>query len=654
MTNNMFTFDRLKKRFRQQETLTSAIESSDETQRRRFIQTNMLAMVLTIVVCLSEVFPSTTKSASLHLLLAIPVFIGFLACHWIASNSTSVRWLARVWMALGSVALWLDIAISGGLHGHAAPLLFLLPIGSALILGLWGIVALSVANILAIVALAAFDISGPFHAGVPISDISHQASILIVNSVCISVTVIVLTLHNKKIEGALRGSLEETLHISQHDQLTGLLNRKWINECFSQLDESSDVRDIYLIDLDGFKQVNDLHGHAVGDALLKAVSDRLKAVCAPGDRVARLGGDEFLILAVPSIARKKTVLAERIVRTLSPPFYLDDLQVVISGSVGQARFPADARTGEQLMARADMALYAAKMAGRNRNVTFTPELEDRQHTRNGILKRLRSAIEKDQIFLVYQPQFDLSTGALLGFEALARWTDDVLGEVRPDQFVPIAEECGLINDLGERLLRRACLEGKHWANLTAPGSDLILSVNLSPLQLSQSDMASVVSDILRETGFPAHRLVLEVTERLLIANPAIARQQLKKLSTLGVGVALDDFGTGYSSLSYLQSLSLTCLKIDKSFIRNIDKSKGEAFIRAITQLAKALDLKVIAEGVETLEQLEALRTMNCCIGQGNLFSPGIGPSRVLSWVLEGQSKWTDKVSKMGSATARRA
>jgi EAL domain-containing protein (putative c-di-GMP-specific phosphodiesterase class I) len=268
-------------------------------------------------------------------------------------------------------------------------------------------------------------------------------------------------------------------------------------------------------------------------------------------------------------------------------------------------------------------------------------LEDKQRIRNGIIKRLRKAVECQDIYLDYQPQFDLGNGELIGFEALARWRDAELGIVSPELFIPIAEECGLINQLGEDLLRRACRETKRWANLAAPAIDLCVSVNLSPIQLSKADIASVVGDILEQEAFPANRLELEITERILISDPELAQQQLEKLAALGVGLALDDFGKGYSSLSYLQSLSLTRLKIDQSFIANINKPKGEAFIRAIVQLAKALDLKVIAEGIETRRQCEALVSMGCCAGQGHLFSPSVAPNQMLKLALNGDAVLRD-------------
>jgi len=614
-----------------------AVEQFHETQRRRLIQTNMLAIIIAAIACLTELFISSPDEATVHLLIATPFFLGYYMCHVIAVRSENVELLARIWMAVGCVALWADIAISGGITGHAAPMLFLLPIGSALILSVRDIAVVSISNAIAIFGLAAFDIWGPLGPELATSMVVSKAWLLAVNAICISATVVVLVMHTNKVEKALRGSLAKTVHISEHDQLTGLLNRKWINERLAGLQQDVDLGVLCLVDLDGFKQINDVHGHAIGDALLRAVSERLKAISNAGDDVARLGGDEFLILSPGTTKREAESLARRIVDELSAPFQIDDLQLVISGSVGLAAFPGDAQTGEQLMMRADMALYAAKLSGRNQFAVFDAHLEEKQRKRNGILRRLRRAIENGEIYLEYQPQFDLASGVLLGFEALARWTDEEIGVVPPSEFIQIAEEHGLINQLGEHLLRRACREAKYWVNLEAPTSPMRLSVNLSPLQLSQSDMASVVHDILEETGFPGERLELEITERVLIEDPDLAERQLKKLCALGIDIALDDFGTGYSSLSYLQSLSLARLKIDQAFIANMDKPKGEAFIRAIVQLAKALDLKVIAEGVETHTQLEALKAMHCCAGQGYLFSRAVGPAQMLSMALKGHT-----------------
>ncbi|MEO0956824.1 MAG: EAL domain-containing protein [Pseudomonadota bacterium] len=555
-----------------------AIETFQETQRRRLIQANMLAVMILLVVCISEMLVSSPSSAGLHLLIALPVLLGYAACHMIATRRQNVRGLARLWMATGCIALWFDITISGGMNAPTISMLYLLPIGSALMLGLRDIMAVSVANIAAILAIAAVEIAGPLGTDMSVQTVLNTAGLMVVNSLCISITVLILVLHSKRMDEALRNSLAQTLHISDHDQLTGLLNRKWVSGGLENLDRRYDQCELLIVDLDGFKQVNDLHGHAAGDALLQAVAGRLKAACPKSASVARLGGDEFVVvLHSPSDIASST--AEEIVLSLALPYHLGNLEVGISASVGQASFPADAHTGEQLLARADAALYAAKNAGKNQFVRFEDGLERQQQTRSNILRRLRIAIAEDQIHLHYQPQYRLADGLLTGFEALARWDDEELGAVSPDEFIPIAEECGLIAALGENVLRRACKEARHWALLSDPANDIRLSINLSPLQLSRSDIVATIQTVLEETGFPASRLELEITERILISDRTVAEHKLKALSELGIGIALDDFGKGYASLSYLQSLSLTRLKIDRSVSQLHDgEHKGLALL----------------------------------------------------------------------------
>ena len=618
------------------------IETFHETQSRRFIRANQLTIIIAILACFSELYLSTSSGAVIHLLVAVPMFAWYIACHILVRRGHNVERLAQIWMAIGCLGLWGDIAISGGVTGHAALMLLLVPVGSALLLGFRDICIVAVSNIFAVIGLVLIDIFGTAGSDPNVTRIVTTASLLIVNIFCNSITVLLLVSHNNRIRQALSHSLARTLHVSEHDQLTGLANRKWINDRLAGLDAGNDRVELYLIDLDGFKQVNDLYGHAIGDALLQAVAKRLNEACSARDAVARLGGDEFLVLSSLEDKSQNADLASALVEALKAPFYLGELEVLISGSVGTACFPKDAATGEQLMVRADVALYAAKSAGRNQHISFQPELEAELRARNVVLKRLRGAIREQAIYLEYQPQYSMRTGELVGFEALARWVDKKLGRVGPDIFIPVAEESGLINDLGEQLLRRVCLEGKHWVNLANPASDLKVSVNLSPLQIGRPDFVAMVENILEETGFPAHRLELEITERVFINDPASAGEKLRALVDIGVGIALDDFGKGYSSMSHLQALSLTRLKIDRGFIADIETQKGAAFVRAIIQLAKALELEVIAEGVETRSQLEALKRMDCCVAQGFLFSPGVTPDQMLSVALnELKSAQTD-------------
>ena len=632
MVNVFPDLSTLQKRFGRNNLGDPSPETFEQTQRRRLLQANILAMAIAVLACVSEIFTTNLSHAKLHLIVAVPMFAWYFICHKLAKKNENVQNLARIWMAVGCLALWLDISVSGGLNGQAAQMLYLLPIGSALILKVRDIAIVSAANIIAIIILAAADYLYAVNSLVPMSGVFAKAGIIIITAACISVTVLVLIVHNDQITNDLRSALKQTVHISMHDQLTGLLNRKWVNEQLDALDPDVDVCDLFVIDLDGFKQVNDVYGHAMGDALLKDVAMRLVEICPETASVARLGGDEFLILS-PSKALTDFDLGDRIIAELSKPFHLGDLEVLISGSVGQALYPADAHSSEQLLARADAALYAAKSAGRNQHVRFHAALEEKQLIRSRVLKRLRHAIETDKIYINYQPQYALTDGRIVGVEALARWNDPDIGQIPPDQFIPIAEEYGLICKLGEHVIRRACREAKYWIDLANPGSELRLSIKLSPLQLSKPDIVSVIGNILDEVGFPADRLELEITERVLIADPTQAQRKLQQLAEMGVKIALDDFGKGYSSLSYLRSLPLSRLKIDQSYTANIEKPKGAAFIRAIIQLATALNLDVIAEGVETERQRDLLLAMECPSAQGYLYSEAVDPQRMLKLFL---------------------
>ena len=413
--------------------------------------------------------------------------------------------------------------------------------------------------------------------------------------------------------------------LAQNDPLTETCNRNHIQTKLEALDPLQDKATGYLIDLDGFKQVNDSYGHAVGDQLLQQVADRIKEIVDDATMIARLGGDEFLVLTDDSKrfeTRLPRALAERLLTRLSEPYIIGRFDILISASVGSATFPNDTTEGASLLNLADLALYAAKKGGRNKYVRFIESMQTGLQKRKIITDRLRLALNENLITPHYQPQHCAQSKKLIGFEALARWTDAELGAVGPDIFIPIAEETGLIQQVGEHILRTACQDALTW-DVPAGEEPLTVSVNLSPVQVRRRNVVTMVHNILEETGLPPERLEIEVTESVLIEDTEGTRQTLANLQKLGVRIALDDFGTGYSSLSYLRALPLHRVKIDRSFIADIDDFEAQSIVQTIIELCARLKLDVVAEGVETLQSAKTLSEMNCGVLQGYYFSPPV-------------------------------
>jgi len=416
---------------------------------------------------------------------------------------------------------------------------------------------------------------------------------------------------------------ERIAHLAFHDSLTGLPNRAvfadHLERTVARAADSDEPVAVLCVDLDGFKAVNDLYGHPAGDALLIAAAQRLRAAVRGHELVARLGGDEFAVVqAAEQQPDHAGLLAGRILEALAEPFAIGPDTVRISASVGVALFPADAADPESLVKNADMALYRAKAEGRGTARFYEAAMDEALRQRRQLEADLRQAIGRGELAVHYQPLADLGSGAILGFEALLRWTHGRLGEIGPSAFIPLAEESGLILKLGEWVLREACAEAARWTPA------LKLSVNLSPIQFTQGDLAAEVEAILAETGLDPARLELEVTEGLLIKDAEKAIVILERLKALGVQISMDDFGTGYSSLSYFRMFPFDKVKIDQSFIRDmIENPQARAIIRSVIGLGQGLGMPVVAEGVETEAQLEALRAEGCDQVQGYWISrPG--------------------------------
>jgi diguanylate cyclase len=409
-------------------------------------------------------------------------------------------------------------------------------------------------------------------------------------------------------------------HLAYHDSLTGLPNRAVFTDHLARsvikAAELSEPLAVLCVDLDGFKTVNDRYGHPAGDELLIEVAHRLRSVTRGQELVSRLGGDEFAVVqAGGSQPGHADLLAERIISALRAPFAIGGQSARISASIGVAVFPHDAANATDLIKNADMALYRAKGEGRGLTRFYEAAMDEALRQRHQLEADLRTALGREEIKVHYQPLAELESGRIIGFEALLRWTHPQHGPISPEMFIRLAEESGLIIKLGEWVLNAACSEATRW---DAP---LKLSVNLSPLQFIQADLVGAVERVLAETGLDPARLELEITEGLLIEDAPGALAILERLKALGVQISMDDFGTGYSSLSYFRMFPFDKVKIDRSFVADmLDNPQARAIIRSVIGLGRGLGVPVVAEGVETAEQLAALRDEGCDQVQGYLIS----------------------------------
>jgi diguanylate cyclase (GGDEF)-like protein len=407
--------------------------------------------------------------------------------------------------------------------------------------------------------------------------------------------------------------------MARHDALTDLPNRVLLRERLEhelKRVKRGECLAVLCLDLDQFKSVNDTLGHPIGDELLKAVADRLRKCTRDPDTIARLGGDEFAIIMTamrqPSDA---AALAQRMRESITRPFELEGHQIVVDLSIGIAVAPLDAIDPDQLLKSADLALYGAKADGRGIYRFFEPEMDARMKQRRELEMELRKALTSGQFELHYQPLVSLDNNEITGFEALLRWNHPVRGTISPAEFIPVAEETGIIIPLGEWVLRNACGETAAWPE------HLKIAVNLSPAQLRCRNLVQVIVGALAASGLAPTRLQLEITESVLMQNTFATLATLHQLRELGVQIAMDDFGTGYSSLSYLRSFPFDKIKIDRSFINDLSNgSEPLAIVRAIATLAKSLSMVSTAEGVETKQQLEKLQSVGCTEMQGHFFS----------------------------------
>ena len=429
---------------------------------------------------------------------------------------------------------------------------------------------------------------------------------------------------------------DQMAYMAYHDSLTGLPNNHLFKDrvihCIASAKRNNTKLAVMFLDLDRFKLINDTLGHSVGDKLLQATAERLQSCLRSSDSVAlnsnapinpsiaRLGGDEFIILLehiidLPIVSR----IAERLVNEISQPIQIDQQEVFTSTSIGIALYPDDGKDVDSLLKNADAAMYYAKDQGRNNFQYYTQSMNEAAAQQLILGNSLRKALSNDEFQVYYQPQVSVVTGQVIGLEALARWKHPEKGFISPALFIPLAEETGQIQAIGEWILRQACLQGAKWINNGY--KPLIISVNLSAKQLRQSNLQQIIKNILKETGMPVQYLGIELTESAIILEPDMALDRLNKIKSLGIKLSLDDFGTGYSSLSYLKRFPIDTLKIDRAFIKDIKTDHEDAtLVKAIIAMGHGLGMDIIAEGVELQEQLEFLGANACDAIQGFLFS----------------------------------
>jgi diguanylate cyclase (GGDEF)-like protein/PAS domain S-box-containing protein len=429
---------------------------------------------------------------------------------------------------------------------------------------------------------------------------------------------------------------ERLLRQTMYDGLTELPNRQLFTDRLEQAISFAHRLEgavaVAFLDLDRFKMVNDTFGHASGDALLREVAQRLVGTVRPDDTVARLGGDEFtLILADVQTAEDMAKVAQKMLEVFETPFEIDGQELKVNASLGLSLYPVDGKEADTLLRHADVAMRRAKQSGRGHYQFYRAEMTQIAREQVTLESELRKALEADSLELHYQPQYDLETNALVGVEALLRWNHPRLGPVSPARFIPIAEDSGLIVPIGNWVLNEACRQNAEWQR--AGISRHRVAVNVSSMQFERSDLVETVGQALGASGLEPRWLELELTESLVMRDVTDTIRQLEGLRALGVAVAVDDFGTGYSSLAYLQRLPLDTLKIDRAFVTELGSERNTlALVRALVTLAHGLGMQVVAEGIETTNQLGMLRDLACNIGQGFLLARPMAASSILEWI----------------------
>lgn len=434
-----------------------------------------------------------------------------------------------------------------------------------------------------------------------------------------------------------REAIEQLAWTRNHDVLTGLPNRALfcaaVDSIIKRSDASTNCLVIVSADIDNFKQYNTDFGHDYGDKLLKAIAQRISSTIRIGDIIARTAGDEFTALMTVRHINEAEEAAKRLMSSFDAAIEFEDKSILIHASLGVSCWPKDGNNAAELLASADIAQQACKDAGRNSICLYSEHLYKERKRKTSFAADLREALDNEKLAVHYQPVIDVAKGTIESVEALARWYDPLRGQIAPDNFIPLAEETGLIIRLGEKIIRSACRQGGLW--LKENKTKLKVAVNVSTVQLDKPEFPELIAEILSSTGLEPECLIIEITESVLLQNMDNAIRRLVKLKALGITLSVDDFGTGYSSLSYIKNLPIDIIKIDREFIKDIEKSgAGREIVSGIISLAHRMGLKIVAEGVETAEQYYLLRAMNCDYAQGFLFSYALPPNELENRYLE--------------------
>jgi diguanylate cyclase (GGDEF)-like protein len=460
--------------------------------------------------------------------------------------------------------------------------------------------------------------------------------------------------HENHLEELVRQRTAELNHLAYHDALTDLPNRILFEDRLTQAlilaKRHRQALGMLFLSLDGFKKVHDTLGHAIGDRLLQKVAERLRSSAHQGETVARFEGDEFALLLTQIGGTEDEDVVEvifQINESLKLPFLVDDHELFITVSIGISLYPDDGADAPTLLKNADAALYRAREQGGNNYQFYTADMNDKAMKRLTLENSLRRALERSEFEVYYQPVLDINTRKIVGMEALLRWHHPELGLIQPAEFIPLAEDTGMIVPIGEWVLRMACTQSKSWQE--AGFAPLSLAVNLSGRQFQQQNLSEVVARILQETGLNSHNLELELTESSIMKNAEGAVRTLSELKAMGVKIAIDDFGTGYSSLGYLKRLPIDTLKIDRSFVSDVTTDPDDAaLVMAIITLAHNLRLKVIAEGVDSEEQLRFLHLLRCDEWQGYFFSKPLPVEAFEELLLQGQNPALNRADVSGT------
>lgn len=451
---------------------------------------------------------------------------------------------------------------------------------------------------------------------------------------------------------------ERLIKLAKYDVLTGLSNRSKFHDFtegkITYCNHHNKKMALLVIDLDHFKNINDTLGHDTGDDLLVAMANRLRTCVRETDLVSRIDGDEFAITLLDvGNPNQVTRIVRHILSVLAEPFELEDRDLVVSVSIGISLFPENATDIKTLVQTADTAVHQAKADGRNTYRFYSADIQNRVMEQTSLEEALRRAIANDEFYIHYQPQVDSISGRIIGLESLIRWQHEDFPNIGPHRFIPVAEECGLLPSIGRWILKTACLQTARWLEDKVIPEDFSLSVNLSPKQLLKGDnFIEMLETVLYQSKLPPQNLVLELTETAVMQDPDVAITTLSRIHETGVKIAVDDFGTGYSSLNYLKKLPLHKLKIDRSFVKDINiDANGEAIVKAILALAHSLNLEVVAEGVEEKEHVAFLREHDCEVLQGYYFSPPIGVDEITEMLQREYLQWETIDSPVGKSTA---